>query len=120
TEMLDEPEYRIVPEAALVRREPEQRLVAVLRLLDRKRRQRDQRQREVDREYGARDPGDRTRDIARGIARFLREIRDRLDAGVRDHRDRNREQEVPPRRRDPPVQVRREDDVRMEDEGKAD
>src|SRR5438034_9108149 len=57
--MLDEPEHRIVPEAALVRREPEQRLVAVLRLLDRKRRQRDQRQREVDREYGARDPGER-------------------------------------------------------------
>src|SRR6476661_3639870 len=95
--MLDEAEHGIVLEAALARREAEQRLVApVHRLLHRQRGERDQRQREVDREDGDRNPGDRAWDVSRRVARLLGEIRDRLDPGVRDHRDRDREEEVLP------------------------
>ena len=118
--MLDEPEHGVVLEAALARRQPEHRLVSVRRFLHRQRGQGDQRQGEVDREDGGRDPGDRARDVTRRVARLLGEGRDGLDARVRDHRNRDREQEMPPRRSDSPVQVRREDDVRMEDEREAD
>ena len=104
----------------LVGRLPEQRLVVAAGAMDGQRRERDQRQREVDGEHGARNPRDRPRNVARRIAGLLREVGDRLDAGVRDHRNRDREQELAPRRCDSPVEVRREDDVRMENEREPD
>ena len=53
---------------------------------DGQRRERDQRQREVDREDGDRDEADRARDALHRVARLLGQVRDGLDAGVRDHR----------------------------------
>ena len=63
-EVLDEPEHRVVREAALLRR---QRRAASgsspSTLCTGQRRERDQRQREVDREDGDRDEPDRARDV---------------------------------------------------------
>ena len=53
-EVLDEAEDRVVRVAALLRRQPERRLVLAVDELDRHRRERDPRQREVDREDGDR------------------------------------------------------------------
>ena len=86
---------------------------------DRKRRQRDPRQGEVDREHGDGHPRDRARDVLRRVACLLCEIRDGLDPRVRDHRDRNREREVRPGRRDAEVDVRAEA-VRAEDQREPD
>jgi hypothetical protein len=70
---------------------------------------------EVDREHGDRNPGDRPRDRTHRVACFLGEIRNGLDAGVRDHRDRDRKQERAPRRCDAEMDVLRQH-VRMEDQ----
>ena len=71
----------------------------------RKRRERDERKREVDREDRSRDELVRVRHGASGIAGLLGEVRDGLDAGVREHRHGNGDREVRPRRRDAPVHV---------------
>ena len=118
-EVVDEAEHRDRSRSRPRRRQPEQRRSSPSVLLHRQRGERDQRQREVDREDGARDQLDRTRDVSRRVARLLGEVRDGLDAGVGDHRDRDREREVRPRRRDAPVDVRGADDVRAEDRARS-
>ena len=118
-EVLDEAEHRVVREA-LRRVDAEQRLVvARARLVHRERGERDRGQREVDDEDGDRDEPDRAGDRAQRVARLLGEVRDGLDPGVGDHPDRDREEEVPPGRRDPEVDVLLQD-VRAEDEDEAD
>ena len=52
------------------------------------------------------------------VPRLFGEVRDGLDPGVGDHRDRDREEEVLPGRRDAEVDVRGQD-VRAEDEHEA-
>ena len=95
-EVLDQPEHGVVLEA-------ERRALAQLGHVmpadvdDGHRRERDPRQREVDREDGDRDPGDRARDRADRVPRLLGQVGDRLDPGVGDHRHRDREQEARPR-----------------------
>ena len=64
-----------------------------------------------------------THEIARGnrthgIARLLRQVGDRLDPGVGDHRHRDREQEGAPGRRDAQVDVRSQH-MRVEDQEEA-
>ena len=104
---LDDAEDRIAGVAALVLRQAEQRLVLAGALVERhrQRRQRDGRQREVDREDGEPDAADRGRDRLGLVLGLLGEVRDRLDAGVGDHAERDREQEVRPRRRDAEMDV---------------
>ena len=99
--VVDQAQHRVVGEAALLRAQPQGGGVdAVGPLRHRQRGQRDRREREVDREHRDRDEGDRARDVPRRVARLLGEVRDRLDAGVGDHRDRDRQEEVGPGRRD--------------------
>jgi hypothetical protein len=110
-EVVDEPEHRVVLVAVLAlevlgRREREQRLVVAADVVDRHRRQRDPRQREVDREHGDRHEQHRARDRAQRVAGLLAQVRDRLDPGVREHRDRDREEERAPGRGDAEVHVR--------------
>ncbi len=114
--MLDDPQHRVAGEAALVLADAEQRLVGAVRgLRDRQRAQRDRRQQRVDREDGDHDAVDRARDRRRLVSGLLGHVRDRLDAGVGDHRDGDRDDEVLPGRRDPEVDVVHED-LRREDE----
>ncbi len=111
----DEAEHGVVRVAALLRRQPERRLVLAVHELDRHRRERDPRQREVDGEDG---PGHElvgVRHAADRVAYLLREVGDRLDAGIRQHRHRHREREVRPGRRDAPVDVVHEN-LRVEHE----
>ena len=100
-DLLDDTEDRVAGVASLVLGEAEQRLVlAGLRVaLDRQRRQRDGRQREVDRVDGDPHAVDRLRDRPALVLGLLGHVRDRLDAGVGDHADRDRQDEVRPRRR---------------------
>ena len=77
------------------------------------------RQREVDGEDGERDQLVGVRDVARRVAHLLRQVGDRLDAGVGEHRDRDRDEELIPRRCDAELDVRRER-VDVEDEEEAD
>ncbi len=119
-EVLHDAEDRIVREAALLRGQAEVRdPVAVGVLVDRQRRERDERQREVDREDGARDELVRLRDVAGRVARLFGEVRHRLDAGVREHRDRDRDEELAPRRCDAELDVV-DEDLRAEDQDEAD
>ena len=92
--------------------------MAVRRLRDRQRGERDPRQREVDDEDGDRHELDRLRDVLDRVARLLGQVRDGLDPGVGDHRHRDREEELAPRRRDAPVDVRGQH-MRAEDQGEA-
>jgi hypothetical protein len=117
-EVLHEPEDGIVRVAALFRRQPELGLVLAVDLRHGERGKRDQREREIDGEDGDRDEPDRARNVPRRVASLLREVRDGLDAGVGDHRHRNREEEGAPRRGDSPVHVV-DEDARAEDEDEA-
>ena len=118
--MLDEPENRIVLEAALLRPDAQQRPVTVRGLLDGQRREGDHRQREIDREDRDGNPRDRAWDVSRRVACFLRQIGHRLDPRVRDHRDRNGEEELAPRGCHTPVEVCVEDDAVIENQREAD
>ena len=71
------------------------------RAVHRQRRQRDRRQERVDREHGDDHVHDRARDVPGRVDRLLGHVRDRLDAGVGHHRDRDRDDEVAPCRRRP-------------------
>ena len=104
-EVVDDPENRVVRVPALLRREPEKRRELAVDPLDGHRGEGDEREGQVDREHRDRDELDRTRNRARRLARLFREIRDGLDPGVREHRDRDRDREVRPRRGDAPVDV---------------
>ncbi len=104
-EVLDEAQHRIVLEP-LRRRQAELRDVRPARVLvHRKRRERHEREREVDREDGDRHEPDRAGDRPPRIASLLGKVRHRLDPRIGDHRHGNRQREVRPRRRDPPVDV---------------
>ncbi len=118
-EVLDETEHGVVGEAALLRGKPEERLVLAVHEPDGQRRERDRGQREVDGEDGQRDEADGGRDRARRVASLLREVGDRLDPRVGDHRHRDREEELAPGRRHAPVDVLLQD-RRAEDEDEAD
>ena len=84
----------------------------------RQRRQRDPREREVDREHGDHHALDRGRDRLRLVARLARHVRDRLDAGVGDGADRDRDQEVASRSGARRAQVL-DQDLRAEDQEHA-
>ena len=110
-DVADDTEHRIGFEAALRRRKAEQRPVVPYR----QRHQRDRRQREVDREDRARDELVRAWHVSRRVPRLLGEVGDRLHPRVRDHRDRDPEEELAPGRRDAEVDVA-DQDVRVEDQ----
>jgi hypothetical protein len=64
----------------------------------RERAERDERDSDVD-QHDEPDPGEEApREVAPGLARLLGEIRDRLEAGVRQHRQRQRKQDLVPAR----------------------
>ena len=69
------------------------------------RRERHRRQERVDREHREHHVHDRARHVARRVDRLLRHVRDRLDAGVGNHRHRDRDHEVVPAGRDAEVDV---------------
>ncbi len=73
--------------------------------VDRHRRERDDRQQRVEADHREHDEPDPARDRLRGVARLLGHVRDRLDPGVGDHPDRDAEQEVPPGRRRPELDL---------------
>ena len=105
-QVLDDAEHRVAGEAALVLGDAEQRRVGAVGLLGhRQRRERDHRQQRVDGEDGDDHAVDRGRDRLRLVLGLLGHVRDRLDPGVGDHADRDREEEVLPRRRDAEVDV---------------
>ena len=108
-EVLHEPEDRIVGVPALLRRQREQRRQLAVDHLHRQRRQRHERQRQVDREDGARDELVGVGNAPRRLARLLGQVGDGLHPRVGEHRDRHREREVRPGRRDAPVDVVDED-----------
>ena len=94
-EVLDEAEHRVVLEAARRRLAELRHVVRRRGSTHRQRRERDQRQREVDREDGDRDQTRSSFGIVRTrVARLLGEVRDGLDPRVGDHPDRDREQEA--------------------------
>ena len=103
---LDHAEDRVAGEPALVLWDPQLGDVLAVGLLgDRQGRQGHRRQGGVDREYGDHHPVDGARDRLLRVARLLGHVRDRLDPGVRDHPDGDRDQEVMPRRGDAEVDV---------------
>ena len=119
-QVLDDPEHRVPGVAALRLARAEQRLVGAVGLFgDGQRRQRDHRQQRVDREHGGDDRLDRARDRVRLVHGLLGHVRDRLDARIGDHPDRDRDEEVFPRRRDAEVDVV-DQHVRREHEHDAD
>ena len=98
--LLDHAEHRVAGEAAL--------LLGAGRAASGTRRRRccapaapraRRRQREVDREHGEPHAVDRRRDRVRLVLGLLGHVRDRLDPRVGEHADRDREDEVAPRRR---------------------
>ncbi len=96
---LDHAEDRVPGEAALLLGDAELRHVLAVGLLgDRQGGQRDRGQGRVDREHGDHHAVDRARDRPLLVARLLGHVRDRLDPGVGDHPDRDRDQEVVPGR----------------------
>ena len=118
---LHDPEHRVGGEATVLLGHAEQRR-AVLPggvAAHRQRRQRDPGQREVDREDGDHHALDRRRDRRRLVARLPRHVRDRLDPGVGDRADRDRDQEVLPGRRDAEVGEVVEQQLGAEDEEHA-
>ena len=105
-QVLDDAEDRVAGVAAMRLARAEQRRVVPARLaVHGKRRQRDHRQRRVDREHREHHALDRARYRSRLVARLLRHVRDRLDPRVGDHPDRDRDQEVAPARRGAEVHV---------------
>ena len=118
-EVLDDAEDGVVRVPALLRGERQQRRQLPVDLLDGQRGERDEREREVDREHRPGDELVRGRDRAHRVAGLLGEVGDGLDAGVREHRDRDRDREVRPRRRDAPVDVL-DERLGAEDEREAD
>ena len=103
------PEDRVVRVSALLRRQREQRRQLPVDHLHGQRRQRDERQRQVDREHGAGDELVGVGHAPRRLARLLGEVGDGLHPRVGEHRDRDREREVRPGGRDAPVDVVDED-----------
>ena len=104
-DVLDHAENRVVRITALLGRKREQGRELAVDHRHGERRERDERQREVDREDRSRDELVRVRHGASRIAGLLGEIGDGLDAGVGEHRHGNRDREVRPGRRDAPVHV---------------
>jgi hypothetical protein len=86
---------------------------------DRHRREGNDRQERVDHGHRDDDAANRARDRAPEVICLLGEVRDRLDAGVRDHPHRDRDQEVAERRRRPEVDVL-DQRLRRENEHAAD
>ena len=98
-------EHGIAGVSAVLIVDPEQRLAVGSDATHRQRRQRDRRQQRVDREHRDHHPVDR---LGHGPARvlgLLGHVRDRLDPGVGEHAQRDRDEEVAPRRRDAEVNV---------------
>jgi hypothetical protein len=118
-EPLDDPEHGVVLVAALLGRQREERGLLAVDLLDRQRRERDGRECEEDREHRDRRHQVGARDVADRVARLLGEIRGGLDPGVRDHPDRDREEEVSPGGRRAPLDVL-DEDLGAEHEHEAD
>ncbi len=114
-ELFYDPEHRIACEATLVFGQAELGDVLAADLLDRQRRQRDRGQQRVDGEHGDHHALDRLGNRLGLVLGLLGHVRDRLDAGVRDHADRDRDEEVLPLRRYAEVDVLGED-PRIEDE----
>ena len=77
-QVLDDPEHRVAGEPSLVLGDAEQRLAVVPHATHRQRRQRDEREREVDREHRPHDALDRRRDRMRLVLGLLGHVRDRL------------------------------------------
>ena len=117
-EVLDDAEDRIVRVAALLRRQRQQGRQLAADLDHRQRRERDQRQREVDREDRERHEPVGVGNVLDRVAHLLGEVGDGLHPRVRKHRHRDRDREVPPGRRDAPVDVV-DEDLRAEDEHEA-
>ncbi len=115
----DDPDDRVVREAAVLRPDAEQRAALAVLALDRQRRQRDQRQGEVDREDGDHHALDRRRDRVVRVARLAGHVRDRLDARVRDGADRDRQQELGQGRRLAEERQVVDEDPRVEDQRDA-
>ena len=119
-QMLDDPQHRVAGEAVMGLAGAEQRGVAAVgESVHRQRGERDQRQRRVDGEHGHDHRPDRAGDRPRLVAGLLGHVGDRLDPRVGDHPNRDRDQEVLPRRRDPEVDVV-DQHVRREDEHDTD
>ena len=117
-EVLDDAEDRIVRVAPLLRRQRQQRRQLAADLDHRQRRERDQRQREIDREDRQRDELVGVRDVLDRVPDLLGEVRHGLDPRVGEHRHRDRDRKVPPRRRDAEVDVV-DEDLGAEDEHEA-
>ncbi len=114
-DVLDDAEHRVVGE-----RGPELgRVVAVGLARHRHRRERDRRQQRVEADHGRDHHPGAAGDRARGVARLLGHVRDRLDPGVRDHPDRDAEREVAPARHGAEVDLA-DQQVGVEDEREAD
>ncbi len=93
--------------------------LAVGLLEDRKSRERDERQGEIDREDRGRDQLVGVRDVARRVPHLLRQVGNGLHARVGEHRHGDRQRELAPGGGDAPADVARED-VRAEDEDEPD
>ena len=83
----------------------EQGRVVVPHVVDRERHQRDDRDPGEDPEHRQQYIVDRPRDVLVRVARLLCHVRDRLDSRVGDHRDRQREDHLVPRRGRPQVHL---------------
>ena len=90
-QLLDDPQHRVTGVAALGLVDAEQRLVVAVDQVYGQRRQGHGRHRGVDREHGDHDALDRGRDRLGLVLGLLGHVRDRLDPGVGDHPDRNRD-----------------------------
>ena len=105
-EVLDDPQHRVARVTTLALAEAQQRLAFAGGVAgDRQRRQRDRGQQRVDREHGQHHALDRRRDRVTLVLGLLGHVRDRLYARIGDHRHRDRDDEVLPRRDDAQLHV---------------
>ena len=117
--LLDDPQHRVAGEAAFIFGKPEQGLVGAVRLLgDRKGREGYRGQQRIYGEDGDNHTVDRLGHRDRLVLGLFGHVGDRFDTGVGDHPERDGQQELRPRRRNPELDVRHEH-VGREDQHEA-